>query len=276
MTGIAKKSLFTLALLLAAGCLRAGDWKLVWGDEFNYDGLPDPTKWGYEVGFVRNHEKQYYTRARIENAHVGNGVLTIECRKDHYTPPGHAPVEYTAASLITRQTASWRYGRIEVRAQLPRGRGVWPAIWMLGTDHTQAGWPGCGEIDIMEFVGKETNNIHGTIHYGVDGRHRSETGLMKTLRPDEAFHVYAIEWYPDRIDFFFDQTKYHTMRLDQAGTGAENPFRKPQYLLLNFALGGSWGGPVDDSVLPQKFLIDYVRVYQQAGENPVTAPSPAL
>ncbi len=258
--------LFAMGMLvIAASGADAQKWKLVWSDEFDYQGLPDKTKWDYEQGFVRNDESQYYTRARLENARVEGGMLILECRKEHFTPKHHAPVEYTAASLITRKKASWQYGRIEVRAKLPQGRGVWPAIWTLGTNISRAGWPACGEIDIMEFVGKETNNIHGTLHYAVDGQHQSDSGTMETAKPNDDFHIYAVEWYPDRIDFFFDSKKYHTVLIDKAGKGEENPFRAPHYLLINFALGGSWGGPIDDTVLPQRFLIDYVRVYKEAG-----------
>jgi beta-glucanase (GH16 family) len=257
-------SITSAMLVLAANSLRAEDWKLVWSDEFDYHGLPDKTKWDYEVGFIRNNERQYYTKARLENARVEDGMLVLECRRDHFTPENHAPVEYTSASLVTRHTANWQYGRIEVRAKLPEGKGVWPAIWTLGTNISSVGWPKCGEIDIMEFVGKETNNIHGTLHYAVNGKHDSDGGTMKTPTPNKDFHVYAVEWNPDRIDFFFDANKYHTVLLDKAGQGERNPFRRPHYLILNFALGGGWGGPVDDAILPQKFLIDYVRVYEKA------------
>ena len=260
-----KKISFAIGILIiAANCLHAEEWKLVWSDEFNYTGLPDKTKWNYEEGFIRNDERQYYTRERLENARVENGMLVIECRKDHFKPENHAPVDYTSASLETRRTASWQYGRIEMRAKLPEGNGVWPAFWTLGTNITEVGWPRCGEIDIMEFVGKETNNVHGTLHYAVNGKHQSDSGTMETPKPYEGFHVYAVEWYPDRMDFFFDKKKYHTVLLDKAGKGERNPFRAPHYLILNFALGGSWGGPVDDAILPQKYLIDYVRVYQKA------------
>jgi len=255
--------LFTIATFIAVNSnAPAADWKLIWSDEFNYQGLPDSAKWGYEEGFVRNHEKQYYTKARLENARVEDGHLVIECRKEHFTPPNHAPVEYTAASLITKNKASWQSGRIEVRAKLPHGKGVWPAIWMLGTNITQVGWPRCGEIDIMEFVGKEPRGIHGTVHYAIDGKHQSDGGKLETDRPWEDYHIYALEWTPERMDFYFDHQKYHSVPVAKANQGAANPFRAPQYLLLNFALGGSWGGPVDDAMLPQQFLIDYVRVYQ--------------
>ena len=263
-----KTLLFAIALLVTATHYAdAADWKLVWSDEFNYQGLPDTNKWGYEEGFVRNHESQYYTRARLENARVENGNLVIECRKEQFTPPNHAPVEYTAASLTTKNKESWQYGRIEVRAKIPQGKGVWPAIWMLGTNITQVGWPRCGEIDIMEFVGKEPGQIHGTLHYFADGKHQSDHESLKTPVPFDDFHTYAIEWTPERIDFYFDNQKYHSAPINKADQGANNPFREPQYLILNFALGGDWGGPIDEAVLPQKFLIDYVRVYQSTDSH---------
>ena len=252
--------LLMIGLMAPAPGVSAEDWKLVWSDEFNYQGLPDKTKWDYEEGFVRNHESQYYTRERKENARVENGNLVIECRKEHFQPKGNQAVEYTSASLTSK--LSWQYGRIEMRAKLPQGKGVWPAFWTMGTNRTQVGWPRCGEVDIMEFVGKDTNHIHGTAHYAVDGRHQSDGGKLETASPFDDFHLYAVEWYPDRIDFFFDKIKYHTVRLDQAGSGEGNPFRKPHYLLVNFAMGGSWGGPFDDATLPQQYLINYIRVYQ--------------
>ncbi len=249
-------------LSLSAIGARAAGWELVWSDEFNYQGLPDKTKWGYEEGFIRNHESQYYTRARPENARVENGLLVIECRKEHFQPANHASVEYTSASLTTRNKFNWQYGRIEVRAKIPRGRGVWPAIWTLGSDIPRVGWPACGEIDIMESVGKLTNDIYGTLHYAVDRRHRSDGGKIVADNPAGDFHVYAVEWHTNRIDFFFDNTKYHTALIDKAGEGDDNPFRKPHYLILNFALGGDWGGPIDDALLPQQYLVDYVRIYK--------------
>jgi beta-glucanase (GH16 family) len=241
--------------------VSAGEWQLVWSDEFNHQGLPDKTKWDYEVGFVRNHESQYYTRERQENARVENGNLVIECKKEHLQPEQGKSVEYTSASLTSR--TNWLYGRIEMRAKLPEGKGVWPAFWTLGTNRTQVGWPGCGEMDIMEFVGKDANHIHGTVHYAVDGKHHSNTGKLETARPFDDFHIYAVEWYSDRIDFYFDNQKYHTVQINDAGKGGNNPFRKPHYLIVNLALGGSWGGPFDDAMLPKQYLIDYIRIYKQ-------------
>lgn len=264
-------------LIMAAvisGNAFAGDWKLVWSDEFDYQGLPDNTKWDYEEGFIRNEEKQYYTKARKENARVENGMLVIEGIKEKYKNPKYKAgsknwkeknefAEYTAASIITLNKASWKYGRIEVKAKLPEGKGMWPAIWTLGTNRSKLSWPRCGEIDIMEFVGKEPDKIHANVHYGPDGVHKSKGGKLQTEKPYADFHIYAIEWDEKKIDFFFDDKKYHTVDLDIAGKGEDNAFRRPQYLLINLALGGAWGGDIDDSTLPQKFLIDYVRVYEK-------------
>lgn len=253
-----------IGLLMAVAIdTRAEGWQLVWSDEFDYQGLPDKAKWGYEEGFIRNHESQYYTRARVENGRVENGMLVIECRKEHFQPKNHDAVEYTSASLTTQRKFDWQYGRIEMRAKIPHGRGVWPAFWTLGSDKSEVGWPRCGEIDVMEYVGKMTNDIYGTIHYFADGRHQSNGGKIVAENPSGDFHVYAVEWYTNRVDFYYDNTKYHTALIDKAGEGEENAFRKPHYLILNFALGGDWGGPIDDSILPQKYLIDYVRVYKR-------------
>src|SRR5579883_2123378 len=165
-------------LLLAAATAGASEWKLVWSDEFDHPGLPDQSKWTYETGYIRNHERQYYTRARPENARVEGGRLIIEARKERYPIPARSAqaggrsddarpadaAEYTSASLTTQGKAAWAHGRIEVRAQLPSGRGTWPAIWTLGTDIDQVGWPRCGEIDIMEFVGFDPGTIHANVH----------------------------------------------------------------------------------------------------------------
>ncbi len=146
--------------------------------------------------------------------------------------------------------------------KLPFGNGTWPAIWMLGDNISQVGWPRCGEIDIMEFLGRESHRIYGTCHYGdKDGKHKSEgKHIDVTPEPSKDFHIYAINWYPDRIEFFYDDNKHFTFNTAQADNGGDNAFRKPFYLLINLALGG-WGGEIDDSVLPQKYYIDYVRVY---------------
>ena len=265
-------------LLLLATSVRGAEWKLVWSDEFDTAGLPDPAKWNYETGWIRNNEQQFYTRERQENARVADGLLIIEARKEKFKNPtfntnatntargrrNREFADYTSASLTTRGKAGWTYGRMEVRAKLPSGRGTWPAIWTLGTN-SQAGWPACGEIDIMEFVGSDPGTVHANIHTR-KYNHVQKTGKgsqIKIADASDAFHVYALEWTPDRLDFFVDDQKYFTFRNE--GTGAEAwPYDHDQYLILNLAIGGSWGGAkgIEDSIFPQRFYIDYVRVYQ--------------
>lgn len=269
-----------LMLSLAAGLavrVDAADRQLVWSDEFNYQGAPDRTKWNYEEGFVRNREMQYYTRDRRENARVENGMLVIEARRERMGNPRYKAgspnwkesrqgAGYTSASLTTMKRQDFLYGRIEVRAKLPHGGGMWPAIWTLGSDMPQVGYPGCGEIDLMEFFGSKPDKVYANVHYGERGRNMSRQGRVG-IPYDDAFHVFALEWRPDRLDFFLDGVKYHSFLTDAAGKGASNPFRKPHYLILNLALGGSSGGAIDDAELPQKFLVDYVRVYRLADEG---------
>lgn len=236
-------------------------WRLVWADEFDAPGLPDTSRWTYEEGLIRNREAQYYTRGRPENARVENGTLIIEARKE-----SHRDAQYTSASLTTEGRASWRYGRIEVRARVPQGRGIWPAIWTLGANRRQVGWPMTGEIDIMEFVGFDPDTIHANVHTAAFN-HRDKTGRgAKTSvpRPFDDFHVYAMEWTKERIDVSVDGRTYFTFR--NSGNGVrEWPFDAEQYLILNVAVGGAWGGQrgIDDGIFPQRFLIDYVRVYQR-------------
>lgn len=268
--------LIVSVLIMSHTIANAQQWQLVWSDEFDYTGLPNPEKWGYEEGFVRNHEMQYYTKTRLENARVENGMLIIEGRKEQFPNPKYKAgstnwkeqrefAQYTAASLVTRDKHEWQYGRFEVRAKLPKGKGVWPAIWTLGSKrNTGLGWPRCGEIDIMEYVGKEPDRIHATTHFSIDGKHRSKGGKTTFKAPYNDFHIYAIEWFDDRIDFYFDDNKYFTFNTADGKDGSINPFHMQHYLLINLALGGSWGGEIDDSIFPQQYLIDYVRIYQKS------------
>ena len=151
-----------------------------------------------------------------------------------------------------------------MRAKLPKGPGVWPAIWMMGTNIPQVGWPLCGEIDIMEFIGRDSSHVYGTIHYpreGGDG-HAQSGSKIEVKQPYNAFHVYALEWDRTQLKIFFDKKLYHTFKIDSAAIKNDNAFCKPFYILLNLALGGEWTGAIDDKNLPQSFLIDYVREYQ--------------
>ncbi len=265
-------------ILLAAICItvaRASDtpdrtkpgWKLVWSDEFQAAGAPDPSKWTYETGMLRNNEAQYYTNSRRENVRVEGGRLVIEARKEHYEIPGKPGkyADYTSGSIQTRGKCDWLYGRIEVKAKLPDGRGMWPAIWMMPTDGS-AGWPAGGEIDIMEYVGHEPNVIHGTVHTKAFNHviHTQKGATVKIDKPCDDFHVYAIEWDEEKIAFYVDNMCYFTFHND--GKGAETwPFNKPFYLKINTAVGGSWGGAkgIDVTIFPRTFSIESVRVYRR-------------
>lgn len=241
---------------------RPDERKLVWSDEFNYTGLPNPKKWAYEMGYVRNKELQYYTVERPENARVENGLLIIEARNDSLEQDGKRhPV--TSASLVTKGLAEWTYGRIEINAKIPATLGTWPAIWMLGASDLK--WPDCGEIDIMENVGFDPDIIHTNIHtkaynHVLKTNRGTSTQLVK---PYFRFHSYIIDWTDKKIDFLIDDNLVFTYKNDGAGN-ASWPFDKPFYLILNLAFGGAWGGQqgVDVHRLPQQFLVEYVRVYQ--------------
>ena len=252
-----------LILLAMTASLFAGEWELVWSDEFETDGRPDAGKWSYETGYVRNDEVQFYTDNRPENARVEDGMLVIETRKDNYQDH-----DVTSASLHTKDKAEWTYGRFEVRAKLPTGKGMWPAIWMLGANYREtAGWPECGEIDIMENVGFEPDVIHANVHTKAYnhaiGTNKGDKITVEA--PYDNFYVYSIEWTPEYIEFFVDGKQYFRFENEHKGN-AEWPFDKPFYLILNAAYGGSWGGRqgVDDTILPQQYYIDYVRVYQKS------------
>jgi beta-glucanase (GH16 family) len=237
-------------------------WTLAWAEEFDRAGAPDPAVWEPEQGYVRNGEAQYYTAGRRENARVEGGVLVIEARRDDWQG---RPI--TSASLTTMGKRSFLYGRIEVRAKIPTGRGTWPAVWTLGNNMPEAGWPACGEIDILENVGFEPEKIHANIHCAAYN-HTKRNGKGRGITVDApwaGFHVYALEWYEDRLEFFYDDTRYFTYRKDSADPAAW-PFAAPHYLLLNLAIGGAWGGQkgVDETLFPHRFEVDYVRYYQRA------------
>ena len=234
--------------------------KLVWFDEFNYKGLPDSSKWSYEVGGNGwgNNEKQYYTKDDTANAVVKNGSLFITVRKD-------TTRNYTSARLVTKNKGDWKDGRIEVRAKLPKGRGLWPAIWMLSTDWQYGGWPASGEIDIMEHVGYMPDSIFTSVHTKTFNHviHTQKTKGFFVDEPYDKFHVYAIDWTKDEIKFYMDDIQQFSFQ--NTGKGfAEWPFDKRFHLLLNVAVGGNWGGKegIDETVFPASMEVDYVRVFQ--------------
>ena len=237
--------------------------KLVWADEFNYSGLPDSSKWSYNTGGHGwgNNESQYYTTNDTSNAKVENGVLKIIARRQT-----RGNKKYTSARLITKNKAEFTYGKIVISAKLPSGRGTWPAIWMLGKHIDSAPWPACGEIDIMEHVGYNKDSIFGTIHSEAYN-HMKGTQKGKGIfisNPYDEFHVYAIEWTPEKIDFMMDGQVYNHITNEHLST-KEWPFDQPFFLILNLAIGGNWGGKmgVDENIFPAIMEVDYVRVYQK-------------
>ena len=237
-------------------------WKLVWSDEFNNAGLPDSSKWNYDIGGSGwgNNEKQFYAKGDTANTIVKNGILSIIARKEK-----HGNNDYSSARLLTRGKAEWTYGRIEINAKLPPGVGLWPAAWMLGKNIDKVGWPDGGEIDIMEHVGFRKDTVFGTVHTGaynhVKGTQKGKDAAIENAYTQ--FHTFAIEWAPDKIDFLLDDKIYNHFA-NEHKTLQEWPFDQPFYLLLNMAVGGNLGGKmgIDDAVFPAVYQIDYVRVYQ--------------
>lgn len=278
--------LFLGAILLSPGCngsqegpeetppppSAAKEWELLWSDEFDYTGQPDPDKWRNEVGFIRNNQLQYYT-TRPENIHVNDGKLTITARKEQYPNANYKPgsdnwreknefASYTSASLNTKGKFAWTYGKIEVKARIPGGQGVWLAIWTLGDNVWEVDWPKCGEVDILEYVGREPNTVHTNIHYekASDGRYSQHQKSRVVPGMTDDFHVYSMEWDEEKMVIFVDGIAVNTFDNRLAGTTFIN---KAQYLLLTLAIGGDWAGEVDDSIFPVVYEIDYVRVYKE-------------
>ncbi len=232
---------------------------LVWSDEFDYEGAPDPKKWDYDAPDTGkyNQELQIYTSDRANSA-VAGGNLTITAKKD-------AKGKWTSARLITRGKASWTYGYFEVRAKLPAGVGTWPAVWMMPAADNYGGWPGSGEIDIMEHVGFEQDLIHTSVHTQ-EYNHRKgtqRTRYSKIPGVSEGFHTYAVEWTEKGIFFYVDGEAFYLFSKEEGGSTVW-PFDKPFYMILNVAMGGSWGGMkgVDKSITDAPMVVDYVRVYR--------------
>ncbi len=244
-------------------------WHLVWQDEFNGNSL-DTSKWSFEVngGGGGNNELQYYTD-RPQNAYVANGVLTLQALAERFCGPDGCR-DYTSARLRTAGKGDWLYGRMEIRAKLPRGQGMWPAIWMLPSDWSYGGWAASGEIDIMESVNTGASGgdtIYGTLHYGgawPNNDHKGGSTVPSSSVSDD-FHLYAVEWEAQQIRFYVDGVLYHTASdWWSAGGAFPAPFNKRFHMLLNLAVGGNWpGSPNGATTFPQKMEIDYVRVYQK-------------
>ncbi len=243
---------------------RPADHVLVWADEFEQPGLPDARRWSYDTGRNAsgwfNHELQYYSAARLENSEVKDGRLVITARLESRSgQPDWGGQRYSSARLLTAGKAQWTYGFFEIRAKLPCGRGSWPAIWMLGAEGT---WPAQGELDIMEQVGRDPTNVFSTVHTSSGSGGNGKGGAVQLPTACSAFHDYQMLWTPQGLRFGVDGVEH--ARYDNLGTGpAQWPFDAPQFLILNLAIGGDLGGPVDDSIFPLRYEIEHVRVYQK-------------
>ena len=244
-------------------------WQPVWCDEFDEDGLPSSDHWAYDVGGHGwgNRELQYYTERNLNNAFVEDGTLHIRAIKESYQGS-----DYTSARLVSKYYGDWEYGRIQVKAMLPSGRGTWPAIWMLPSEWRYGGWPDSGEIDIMEYVGYDPEVVHGTIHTAAyNHMHGTQLGFSLDVPTAETeFHIYEMIWEPGKIDLFIDGEPFAYFAFNpQANIGRENyeawPFDQPFHLILNLAIGGDWGGQqgVDAEAFPTEMKVEYVRVYQK-------------
>jgi len=273
-----RSSFFILLFLLSCVYVKSQDlrnYKLVWSDEFNKDGPPDSSNWTYENGFVRNQELQWY---QPENARCENGYLIIEARREEKPNPAYVPgskdwrtdrpiINYTSACLITRGRKTWQYGRFEMKAKIDISPGLWPAWWTLGT----AGrWPANGEIDIMEYYRKRLLANIACLNKD----HRAEwfsntfsTDSLGGKKWSAKFHIWRMDWTKEFIALYVDNQLLNKVSLDSLinkdGSGF-NPFKQPHYMLLNLAIGGTSGGDPSDTPFPKEFVIDYVRVYQQA------------
>ncbi|MCL6457689.1 MAG: family 16 glycosylhydrolase, partial [Gorillibacterium sp.] len=269
--GLTDSAVASAAYIINTGSQQPGNWNLVWNDEFNGTAGTgvDTSKWTYETGgggFGNNEQENYTNRTanvylEQDPADANNRLLVLKAIKENYEGSS-----YTSGRIKTQDKYSFTYGRVEMKAKLPQGQGIWPAFWMLGDDITTAGWPNCGEIDIMEFVGKTPTNVYGTIH-GPDYSGGGGIGTSFTYPAGftNSFHTYAIEWEPNVIRWYFDGQLFQVRTVDDL-SGRTWVFNHNHFILLNLAVGGEWpGGPDATTIFPQKYLIDYVRVYQRQG-----------
>jgi beta-glucanase (GH16 family) len=244
-------------------------WTLVWQDEFSATTgtAVDKNKWTHETGGHGwgNHELEFYTD-RVSNSYQSNGSLVIKVLKEQFNSR-----DYTSARLTTKSSFTTTYGKIEARIKIPRGQGIWPAFWMLGVDIDKVHWPACGEIDIMENIGKEPSIIHGTLHgpgYSGGKGPTSSYVLPKREVFADSFHVFAVEWEPEMIRFYCDGKLYSTRTASDLPAGTKWVFDHPFFIILNVAVGGDWPGSPDATTsFPQEMLVDYVRVYQKESDK---------
>lgn len=228
---------------------------LIFSDEFDVNGAPDPAKWGYDIGTGSNgwgnNEQQYYTN-RSDNVIVQNGMLKITLKKENYSGSS-----YTSTRMLTANKFAFKYGIVEARAKLPAGGGTWPAIWMLGANINTAGWPACGEIDIMEHKGNDLNRIFGTLHYPGRSGGSADGSSRIISNASTEFHIYKVEWTAAAIKIFVDDVLFHTVANSTA-----IPFNHNFFIIMNVAMGGSFGGAVDPNFNSASMEVDYIRVYQ--------------
>jgi len=263
---------FIALITVAQGSVRAPRWTLTWFDEFDgpANSIPDLSKWTYDIGGGGwgNNELESYT-SRIQNAYLdGKGHLIVKAIKETYTGPDGIRRNYTSARLLTKGKFAQTYGRFEARIKLPSGQGIWPAFWMLGNDIDSVGWPNCGEIDIMENIGKEPSINHGSLHgpgySGGDSLSGIHT-LRGSKRFSDAFHTFAIEWEANAVRFYVDGVLYHTKTPADLPAGKRWVFDHPFFILLNVAVGGNFPGSPGDTInWPQMMVVDYVRAYSDA------------
>ena len=230
-------------------------YKLVWADEFNKDGSPDSSKWIYDIGMGDwgwgNNESQYYTNSK-KNIAIEDGKLKIKAIKEAYEGG-----TFTSSRIKTQGKFDFKYGIIEVRAKVPEGLGTWPAAWMLGTDITTVGWPKCGEIDILEHIGRELNAVYGTLHYPDHAGANADGNKLLIQNATTEFHVFKVEWNENTIGMYVDDKLIHEVK-----NTPQIPFNHNFFIILNLAMGGNFGGPIDESIQEATYEVDYVRVYQ--------------
>lgn len=232
----------------------------VWEDNFSTGSTPDPSKWTFETGGSGwgNNELQFYTGGA--NSTISGGIMTITAKRENVSGR-----EYTSSRMITKGKGDWLYGRFEVRAKLPKGRGTWPAIWMLSSENTYGNWPASGEIDIMEHVGYDPGKVHSSVHTSAYNHTRGTQKTASKIVADatDDFHVYRTDWTPYAIRSYIDGVQY--FEFTNGNTGFTTwPFDKKFHIILNIAVGGNWGGVqgVDNSIFPATMQVDYVKVYK--------------